>query len=61
MLETKLGLGCSVHFAAGLGGFRFVDLDPHLTPEQEPVTGGPVFEEPVYSLTSAPGIGILKK
>lgn len=61
MLETKLGLGCSVHFAAGLGGFRFIDLDPHLTPEQEPVTGGPDFEEPVYSLTSAPGIGILKK
>jgi len=61
MLETKLGLGCSVHFAAGLGGFHFIDLDPHLTPEQEPVTGGPVFEEPVYSLTNVPGIAILRK
>jgi len=61
MLETKLGLGCWVHFAAGLGGFHFIDLDPHLTPEQEPVTGGPVFEEPVYSLTNVPGIAILRK
>ncbi|MDX9882918.1 MAG: dipeptide epimerase [Prolixibacteraceae bacterium] len=61
MLETKLALSCSVHFAAGLGGFRFVDLDPHLSPEQEPVAGGPDFNEPVYSLTDAPGIGIQKK
>jgi len=61
MLETKLALSCSVHFAAGLGGFRFVDLDPHLSPEQEPVKGGPDFNEPVYSLTGASGIGVLKK
>ena len=61
MLETKLALSCSVHFAAGLGGFRFVDLDPHLRPEQEPVKGGPDFNEPVYSLTDIQGIGILMK
>lgn len=61
MLETKLGLGCSVHLAAGLGGFRFIDLDPHLSPEQEPVAGGPGFDEPYYHLTGAPGIGISRK
>jgi len=38
MLETKLALGCSVHFAAGLGGFDVVDLDPHLDPEKDPFT-----------------------
>lgn len=61
MLETKLALSCSVHFAAGLGGFRFIDLDPHLRPEQEPVKGGLDFTEPVYSLNRTPGIGIMKK
>jgi L-Ala-D/L-Glu epimerase len=61
MLETKLALSCSVHFAAGLGGFQFIDLDPHLTPEQEPFTGGPGFIDPVYRLTNVPGIGVSKK
>ena len=62
MLETKLGLGCSVHFAAGLGGFNFVDLDPHLDPEKDPFNGGPEFNEPFYSISnSKAGIGIFKK
>jgi len=59
MLETKLALGCAVHFAAGLGGFGFIDLDPHLRPEEDPVVGGPVFSDPVYQLSEeTPGIGV---
>ena len=59
MLETKLGLGCSVHLAAGLGGFDFVDLDPHINPEREPFSGGPDFEAPYYSVSDfLPGIGV---
>lgn len=62
MLETKLALSCSVHFAAGLGGFKFIDLDPHLSPDQEPVTGGAEFSDPLYTLPSTKaGIGIKKK
>lgn len=61
MLETMLALSCSVHFAAGLGGFQFIDLDPHLRPEQEPVKGGPDYTEPVYSLSGLPGIGVTIK
>ena len=62
MLETKLALSTSVHFAAGLGGFRFVDLDPHLNPDKEPFTGGPEFIDPVYSLSETiAGIGVFKK
>lgn len=61
MLETSLGLGASVHLAAGLGGFTFIDLDPHLTPEQDPFSGGPEFNEPVYSLFNVKaGIGAVK-
>ena len=62
MLETKLGLGCSVHFAAGLGGFSFVDLDPHINPDVEPFKGGPDFNDPCYYLSKdVPGLGIKKK
>ncbi len=59
MIETKLALGCAVHFAAGTGGFRFIDLDPHLEPGQEPFTGGPLFTDPVYQLDEdLAGIGV---
>lgn len=62
MLETTLGLGCSVHFAAGVGGFSFVDLDPHINPDEEPFTGGPIFKDPCYTLSDhIPGIGVIKK
>ena len=62
MLETKLALGCAVHLAAGLGGFDFIDLDPHLRPDQEPFSGGPEFSDPVYRISDKlVGIGVLRK
>ncbi len=62
MLESKLALGCSVHVAAGLGGFSYIDLDPHIDPKDEPFSGGPLFRDPVYSLVdSVPGIGVFRK
>lgn len=62
MLETRLALGCSVHFAAGLGGFSFIDLDPHLDPEEDPFGGGPAFRDPEYTLRkNLPGIGAFRK
>ena len=62
MLETKLALSCSVHIAAGIGGFSFIDLDPHINPDEEPFTGGPEFKDPFYSLSeSYSGIGVFKK
>ncbi len=62
MLETKLALGCSVHLVAGLGGFSYIDLDPHLDPEEDPFGGGPVFTDPVYQLKeNLPGIGVFRK
>jgi len=62
MLESTLSKSASVHLAAGLGGFRFVDLDPHAHPERDPFTGGPSFAAPAYTLTDEhPGIGVWKK
>lgn len=62
MLETRLGLGCAVHLVAGLGSFDFIDLDPHLRPEQEPFSGGPEFREPFYEISDKlTGIGASRK
>ncbi len=58
MRETNLGLGCAVHFAAGVGGFDFVDLDSHLDPENVPLTGGPEFKAPYWTIGSEPGLGV---
>jgi L-alanine-DL-glutamate epimerase-like enolase superfamily enzyme len=62
MLETKLALSCSVHFAAGVGGFSYIDLDPHINPNEEPFTGGPDYKAPFYTISdNLPGIGIKKR
>jgi L-alanine-DL-glutamate epimerase-like enolase superfamily enzyme len=62
MLESKLALGCAVHMVAGMGCFSHVDLDPHIEPEKEPFTGGPLYEAPFYTLSpDLPGIGCRKK
>jgi len=40
MVETRLAMGASACFAAGLGGFEFVDLDTPLFLTQDPFCGG---------------------
>jgi hypothetical protein len=57
-----LSKSASVHIAAGLGGFSFIDLDPHAYPEKDPFTGGPHFKDPLYTLSDdRPGIGVSRK
>ena len=51
-----------MHIAAGTGVFSFIDLDPHINPEEEPFTGGPEFKDPIYTLSECySGIGVSKK
>ncbi len=40
MIETKLAMCCSAHFAAGNGGFDYVDLDTPLLLAEDPFEGG---------------------
>ena len=40
MVESRLAMGFSAHFAAGLGGFEFVDLDTPLFVESDHFSGG---------------------
>lgn len=50
MIETKLAMCCSAHFAAGNGGFEFVDLDTPLLLAEDPFDGGWVREGGRYRL-----------
>lgn len=40
MIESRLAIGCSAAFAAGLGGFAFVDLDTPFLLAEDPFEGG---------------------
>jgi len=57
MVETNLALGCAVHFAAGIGGFEFIDLDPSFDASECPVSGGPVYKAPFWTIGPEPGLG----
>jgi L-alanine-DL-glutamate epimerase-like enolase superfamily enzyme len=50
MLESRLGIAVSAHLVAGLGGFRYVDLDTPMLMERDPFTGGYEQEEMTYRL-----------
>jgi hypothetical protein len=40
MVETELSMTTSACLAAGIGGFRFVDLDTPLFMSERPLVGG---------------------
>jgi L-alanine-DL-glutamate epimerase-like enolase superfamily enzyme len=39
MVESRLAMGCAAHFAAGIGGFDFIDLDTPLWFAKDPIRG----------------------
>lgn len=59
MVETPLALTAAACLAAGLGGFRFVDLDTHLWLRTQPVEGGFRQHGPCLDLSAiGPGHGV---
>jgi L-alanine-DL-glutamate epimerase-like enolase superfamily enzyme len=62
MLETVLAMSFSTHFAAGLGGFAYVDLDTPMFMREHPFTGG--FEQSGATLSVArvaAGHGVMRR
>jgi L-alanine-DL-glutamate epimerase-like enolase superfamily enzyme len=58
MVETRIGMGFAAHFAAGLGGFTWIDLDTPLLLARDPVEGGYRVEGARYRLDpDQPGHG----
>lgn len=57
MVETRLAMGFAGHLAAGLGCFKFIDLDTPLLLSEDPVHEGYEVSGPVYKFTNARGSG----
>ncbi len=50
MVETRLAMGFAAHFAAGTGGFQWIDLDTPLLMAADPVQGGYAVDGATYHL-----------
>ncbi|XP_021292558.1 L-Ala-D/L-amino acid epimerase isoform X3 [Herrania umbratica] len=57
MVETRLAMGFAGHLAAGLGCFKFVDLDTPLLLSEDPVLEGYEVLGAVYKFTNSTGHG----
>ncbi|KAK7359498.1 hypothetical protein VNO77_01458 [Canavalia gladiata] len=57
MVETRLAMGFAGQLAAGLGCFKFIDLDTPLLLSQDPVLEGYEVSGAVYKFTNARGHG----
>ncbi|KAG6412341.1 hypothetical protein SASPL_125018 [Salvia splendens] len=55
MVETRLAMGFAGHLAAGLGCFKFIDLDTPLLLAEDPVLGG--YEDKMMKLTALAMVG----
>ena len=61
-IESSLAMTAAAHFAAGLGGFSFVDLDTPLWFARDPMTGVRLGPGGVYDLSGVKaGIGVRPK
>jgi len=62
MMESRLATAAAAHLVAGIGGFRFVDLDTPMLLADDPFTGGYEQKGGVYDVSSVKsGLGIERK
>lgn len=50
MVESRIAMGFSAHFAAGMGGFQWIDLDTPMLLRTDPIKGGYRAKGPFYDL-----------
>ena len=62
MMESRLATSAATHFVAGLGGFRYIDLDTPMLLAEDPFTGGYEQRGEVYDVSSVKsGLGIERR
>src|SRR3989442_12751266 len=62
MMESRLATSAAAHFVAGLGGFRYIDLDTPMLLADDPFTGGYEQSGGVYEVSGVKsGLGIERK
>ena len=60
MLESKLSVSAAVHLAASKSIITKIDLDGPGLCSEDPIEGGPIFNESIISLNETPGLGFKK-
>jgi len=59
MMESRLATSAAAHFVAGLGGFRYIDLDTPMLLADDPFTGGYEQKGGVYDVSGVEsGLGV---
>jgi L-Ala-D/L-Glu epimerase len=62
MMESRLATSAAAHFVAGLGGFRYIDLDTPMLLADDPFIGGYEQQGGVYDLLGVEkGLGVVRK
>ena len=62
MMESRLATSAAAHFVAGLGGFRYIDLDTPMLLAEDPFTGGYEQQGGIYDVSGVKGgLGIERK
>ena len=62
MMESRLATSAAAHFVAGLGGFRYIDLDTPMLLADDPFTGGYEQQGGVYDVSRVrSGLGIERR
>ncbi len=62
MMESRLATSAAAHFVAGLGGFRYIDLDTPMLLADDPFTGGYEQRGGVYDVSGVKsGLGIERR
>ncbi len=62
MIESRLAIAAATHFSAGVGGFRYIDLDTPMLLTEDPFVGGYEQNGGVYDVAGVErGLGVEKK
>ena len=62
MMESRLAIAAATHFVAGLGGFRYIDLDTPMLLADDPFTGGYEQRGGIYDVSNVKsGLGIERR
>src|SRR2546421_11488115 len=62
MMESRLAISAAAHFVAGLGGFRYIDLDTPMLLANDPFVGGYEQRGGVYDVSSVEkGLGAVRR
>jgi L-Ala-D/L-Glu epimerase len=62
MMESRLAISAATHFVAGMGGFRYIDLDTPMLLAEDPFTGGYEQRGGIYDVSGVKsGLGIERK